>query len=70
MEENKQKIVQLLLPAIQATRNGEDVVSMSYEKKGSQEIVSIEFTSGYRLPCNVSLDSGTAMIRDICAALQ
>lgn len=69
--EDKAKIVQMLLPVIQATRNGSDVAGMYYQlEEHGRETVYIQNKDGTTFGCNVSLDSGTAMIRDICAALQ
>lgn len=70
MEENKSAIVNALLPAIQATRHGSDVMTMLYVNDNGRETVYIKDYDGNTIPVNVSLDSGTAMIRDICAALQ
>ncbi len=66
MHEDKQKICDLLLPALQATRNLYDLVSLKYERIGDcDEIVTATFDNGYSKTVNVSMDSGTAMIRDI-----
>ena len=66
MHEDKQKICDLLLPALQATRNLSDLASLKYERIGDyDEIVTATFDNGYSKRINVSMDSGTAMIRDI-----
>ena len=66
MEENKQKICDLLLPALQATRNLHDLVKLEFAYRGEDyETVTATFASGYTKVANVSMDSGTAMIRDI-----
>ncbi|MDO4393562.1 MAG: hypothetical protein Q4C80_04035 [Bacillota bacterium] len=61
--ENKQKICELLLPAVQETRNLYDFESLTYDEE--REVVIAEFTSGYTQRANVAMDSGTAMISDI-----
>lgn len=63
MMEDKQKICDLLLHALQATRNLFDLVKLTYSAE--EEVVIAEFTNGYSKAVNVSMDSGTAMIRDI-----
>lgn len=67
--ENKQKICDLLLPALQATRNLHDLVSLHYVNAQSREIVVAEFASGSTKIANVSMDSGTAMIQDIMSQI-
>ena len=68
--ENKQQILDLLVPALQATRDQHDLVSLTYEDLGNdrQEVV-IEYEGGSRR-VNVSLDSGIAMIRDVLRAME
>lgn len=80
MKEDKQHICDLLLPVLQATRNLSDLVSLEYEKIGvpawydelditiefhDMEIVRATFENGYSKEANVTMDSGTAMIKDI-----
>ena len=69
MREDKQKTCDLLLPALQATRQYWDLIRLEYSKSDSAEIVTAVFMNGYRKPINVALDSGSAMIRDIVRAL-
>lgn len=68
--EDKQMILDLLVPALQATRDQHDLVSLIYEDKGNdrQEVV-INYENGSRR-VNVSLDSGIAMIRDVLRAME
>jgi len=61
--EDKQQILNLLLPALQATRNLSDLVSLEFEPK--RELVIAVFESGSSKVANVAADSGTSMIRDI-----
>ncbi|MEG1470488.1 MAG: hypothetical protein RSC31_07560 [Anaerovoracaceae bacterium] len=61
--ENKQEICNLLLPALNATRNLDDLISLEYVE--DKELVYAKFLSGSMKIANVSMDSGTAMIRDI-----
>lgn len=60
--ERKQEILNLLLPALQATRNLHDLVSLDYDE--GKEMVIASFVGGKRL-VNVAGDSGTSMIRDV-----
>ncbi|MCD8211528.1 MAG: hypothetical protein LUC17_00675 [Oscillospiraceae bacterium] len=62
MEEDKQKICDLLLPAIQATRGGSTVEGLEYDPK--QDVVFIHTKHGVRV-ANTECDSGISMIRDI-----
>lgn len=61
--ENKQRICDLLLPALQATQNLHDLVSLTYVH--DEDYVFAKFASGGVKRVNVAADSGTAMIRDI-----
>lgn len=64
--EDKQKILDLLLPALQATRHLYDLVSLEYVRKSEyHQYVEAIFTSGYTKQINVSMDSGIGMIQDI-----
>lgn len=63
MKEDKQKICDLLLPALQATRNLYDLQELEYSEE--RDLVYAKFESGYQKVVNVAMDSGTAMIRDI-----
>lgn len=66
MHEDKQKILDLLLPALQATRNLYDLVSLKYVWcSDSEQHVVATFENGHMKKVNVSLDSGTAMISDV-----
>lgn len=68
MEENKQMICDLLCKTLQATNNAYDLISLTYCEEGSHQYVDVEFISG-KSRINVTLDSGTAMIRDIMKGL-
>lgn len=67
MMEDKNKILKLLLPALQATRYGSDIVSLEYTTLPViyDEVVSIKWRDGYTQICNVTADSGISMIIDI-----
>lgn len=67
MEENKQRICDRLLSTLQETRGAHDLVSLVYDAE--KEIVVATFSGGGTRRCNVALDSGTAMIRDIMGQL-
>lgn len=69
-EENKEEICQRLLPALQATNNLRDLKYLIYEKIDDYtEIVSAVFENGHVKHANVSMDSGTSMIRDIISQI-
>ena len=61
--EDKQQILDLLLPALQATRNLSDLVSLQYDP--AKDMVVAVFASGGVKMANVDMDSGTSMIRDV-----
>ena len=63
MREDKQKICDLLLKALQETRNLYDLTNLLYDLEN--EVVIATFDNGYTKKANVACDSGTAMIRDI-----
>ena len=63
MKENKQEILDLLLPALQKTRNLYDLAVLEYDPV--KELVYARFESGYQKIANVAADSGTAMISDV-----
>ena len=63
MREDKQKILDLLLPALQATRNLYDLQDLEYSEE--RDLVYAKFESGYQKVVNVAMDSGTAIIPDI-----
>lgn len=64
--EDKNKICALLLKAVQATDNAWDCEALNYEKlPNGDEQVTVIWESGGKRIINVSMDSGTAMIRDI-----
>ena len=61
--EDKQLILDLLLPALQATRGLYDLEELQYD--GISEKVIAVFKNGYRKLANVAMDSGTSMILDV-----
>lgn len=63
MVENKQEILDLLLPALQKTRNLYDLKKLEYNE--SRELVYATFESGYQKVADVAADAGTSMIRDV-----
>ena len=66
MNEDKQKICDLLLPVLQATRELYDLVSLEYvEQDEYTELVKGKFANGAEKVANVSLNSDVAMIRHI-----
>ena len=62
-EEDKQRLCNLLLPALQATRSLYDLADLKYND--DEGIVIATFGSGYTKKVNVTADSGIAMIKDI-----
>ena len=67
LHEDKQLICDLLLPALQKTRNLYDLVDLKYH--ADTEMVIATFSSGYSKKANVAMDSGTSMIRDIIGSI-
>lgn len=67
--EDKQKILDLLLPTLQATRKNADLKELTYKARNNNEFVICKFESGFELFVNVTMDSGMAMIRDIMRAI-
>lgn len=69
--EDKQKICDLLLVTLQATREYSDLASLEYivpeQPNRYESYVLATFTSGGKRIINTSMDSGFAMIRDIMA---
>lgn len=65
--EDKQKILDLLLPALQATRGLHDLIELKYDS--SNELVEAVFSSGGRRYVNGTLDSGIAMIKDVISRI-
>jgi hypothetical protein len=64
--EDKKTICELLCLTLQATRNQDDLVSLDYiHEDNGDEIVQVKWKSGSGKRINVTMDSGTAMIRDI-----
>ena len=61
-EEDKQAICKALLPVLQMTRNLHDLLDLEYDSKN--ELILAYFPTGIKR-ANVSMDSGTSMIRDI-----
>ena len=69
-KEDKQMICDKLTEALKLTRQYEDLQSLIYLRKGADhETVTVLFTQGTMREINVSMDSGSAMIRDILRAL-
>jgi hypothetical protein len=66
MREDKQKILDLLLPAVKATRDQHDLQALNYDAE--KEIVAVVYENGV-LNVNVACDSGIAMILDVLRAI-
>lgn len=71
MKEDKRKICELLLQTLQSTREYRDLVDLEYHDNEYTDDAYIyaRFASGSVTRINVSLDSGSAMIRDILKCL-
>ena len=65
MDEDKQKICDLLLPALQATSAGRRLVNLIYAVEPGKETVTAVFQSRGKKVADVTADSGTALIYDI-----
>ena len=65
MKEDKQKILDLLLPALQETGALDDLMSLVYVKtEQNEERVIAVFPAGDKI-VNITMDSGVAMIQDV-----
>ena len=62
--EDKKKIVKMLIPILQETDNLFDLVNLEYKKENNKELVIATFKNGKKI-ANVTMDSGTSLIRDI-----
>lgn len=67
MNEDKQLICNLLIPALRETRDLRELASLTYDDDA--EIVTAKFYSGGIKIINVAMDSGTALIKDIVTNL-
>ena len=70
MMEDKNLICEELAKLLRLTRNQSDLKALRYEiLENNEEIVTVEWEGGGRKVIGVSMDSGTAMIRDIMRAI-
>lgn len=67
IRENKQSICNALCEALQLTRAYYDLQELIYNAEA--ETVDAVFSGG-TITINVAMDSGAAMIRDICRGIQ
>ena len=64
--EDKKTICELLTKTLQATRNGEDVTEIIYDRdEAGEEYATVRFTNGYSKRVCVTADSGTSLIKDV-----
>lgn len=63
MDEDMQRILDLLLAALQETRAAADLESLEYDR--ARQTVTATFEGGGTREINVAMDSGAAMIRDV-----
>lgn len=68
IQENKQRICDLLCATLKETRNFWNLTELEYDQK--REKVVCHFQSGWTVEVDVFADSGTAMIKDIMRKLQ
>ena len=69
MTENKQEILDALLPALQKTRLLNDLIALEYVNEGTQETV-VAYFPGKEKRINVTMDSGASMIFDVILRLK
>ncbi len=70
MDENKELICKELAKVVRLTRAGADIANIVYKRyTDCEEEAIIYYTNDYIKKVNVSMDSGIAMIRDICKAI-
>lgn len=68
--ENKQDILDSLLETIRLTKIGNGIQRLEYvQKKGDGSYVIVHWTAGGVQYIDVALDSGIAMISDVCGSL-
>ena len=67
MKENKQEILDLLLPCMRMTRAGQELTALTFD--AWEETVTAEYATGETEEVNVACDSGAAMIYDVVRAL-
>ena len=71
--EDKQAICCALAQTLWLTDGGSDLLALEYKSddgsRAGREMVVIHYLGGGKRRVNVSLDSGTAMIRDIMAVI-
>ena len=66
MNENKQRICDLLAEALRNTSDQSDLIGIRYERLSEDsERAVVGYINGCTRIINVSMDSGIAMIRDI-----
>lgn len=65
--EDKQAILDALTEALKITRNQNDLRSLKYyeDQEKDVQIVMVTWQNGATKFINVTMDSGTAMIRDV-----
>lgn len=68
--ENKDAICKALAETLKLTRNHQNLDDLYYmAEDNGDEIVRVQWMNGAHRDVNVSMDSGTAMIRDIMKAI-
>lgn len=67
MNEDKQKILNLLLPALQATEAGEEVTGIIYDD--SKNAVNVAFCTGFQRTIKISGSFGITAIHNIAEYL-
>lgn len=63
--EDKQNICDLLCKTLKATRQHEDIESITYSKSEETETATVKWENGGTKNIDVTADSGIAIIQDI-----
>ena len=63
--EDKEKIIKSLLPILQITNNGQDIIDIQYQKLEHGEYATVKYKNGYKKSADITASGGTALIGDI-----
>ena len=63
--EDKDAITKALLPVLQMTNNGQNIIDIEYVISERGEYVIVTYKNGYVKKADVTFDSGTALIKDV-----
>lgn len=65
MKENKSEICKAFLEVLQMTRQCENLIDLVYIRDGEIEMVIATYSNGFKKICDVTFDSGIAVLKDI-----